>query len=535
MSRTELTPAEILKEHVTLEVESIDRMYLNLYVPGLQVDGYAAAFFLKHRGETQYLGQQMSRMTQGFREEIDRFADCEDIPVVHFENKQRKDDEFLRRLKSFRQDEGVVFIGVAQEKAHVMRVGKREKQGGGKTYAWISKSTAMVNHVYFYAVDADFGPFFIKFCTYFPYPAKLCINGHEYAKRQLTRRGIGFTALDNGFLTCEDPAKLQKVCDGLSAEKIERLARKWLRRLPHPFEPRDRRAGYRYELSMIQTEFSLTQVLDRPVHGRLFFEQVIRENLDIGRPDQVSLIFQRSIRRNSNASFRTRVITEGVIPSLHVYYKSVHLKQYFKEGRALRTETTINNNTDVGIRKKLPNLSALRPIGFSANRRLLDVQRATHDCMIGQTNVEQFTRPAEVNGQRVPAFRFDDPRVQALFSVLVLFCLQPEGFRSSQIRAHLAPLLGLDPVQLTQGQISYHLRRLRLRGLIERIPKSHRYRVTATGLRIAMIYSRTYARVLRPALSLALDQTPRTPAQRAFHQAFSQVDMLIDQAQLAAA
>jgi hypothetical protein len=534
MSRTELTPAEILRDHVTLEVESIDRMYMNLYVPQLQVDGYAAAFFIKHRGETQYLGQQMSRMTQAFREEIDRFADREDIPVVHFEKKQRKDDEFLRRLKSFQRDEGVVFIGVAQEKAHVMRVGKREKRGG-KTYAWISKSTAMVNHVYFYCMDADFGPFFVKICTYFPYPAKLCINGHEYAKKQLDRRGIGFTALDNGFLSCAAPTKLQQICDGLTAEKIDRLLRKWLRRLPHPFEPRDRRAGYQYQISMIQTEFSLTQVLDQPLHGRVFFEQVIRENLDIGRPDQVSLIFQRRIQRNCSASFRTRVITNGVIPTLHVYYKSTHLKQYFKEGRALRTETTINNNRDVGVGKLLHNLASLRPIGFSANRRLLDVQRVTHDCMIGQATVEQLARPANVDGQRVSALRFDDVRVQALLSVLVLFCVQAQGFRANDFRAYLAPLLGLDPAQLTQGQISYNLRRLRLRHLIARIPKTNRYYVTPEGLRIALFYSRTYSRVMRTGLSLLSGTTPPTPIRTAFEAAQSHVDRLFDQAKLAAA
>jgi hypothetical protein len=534
MNRTELTSAEILRDHVTLEVESIDRMYMNLYVPQLQVEGCAAAFFLKHRGETQYLGQQMSRMTQAFREEIDRFADREDIPVVHFEHKQRKDDELLKRLKSFQRDEGVVFIGVAQEKAHVMRVGKRGKPGG-KTYAWISKSTAMVNHVYFYCVDRDFGPFFLKFCTYFPYPAKLCINGHEYAKRQLARRGIGFTALDNGFLACDAPEKLQQICDGLSSDKIERLLRKWLRRLPHPFERRDQLAGYQYQISMIQTEFSLTQVLDQPVHGRIFFEQVIRENLDLGRPDQVSLIFQRKILRNCRASFRTRVITDGVIPSLHVYYKSTHLKQYFKEGRALRTETTINNNRDVGVGRLLPNLASLRPIGFSANRRLLDVQRVTHDCMIGQATVEQLARPVEVDGQRASALRFDDSRVQALLSVLVLFCIQAEGFRANDFRALLAPLLGLDPAQLTQGQISYNLRRLRLRGLIERIPKTHRYRVTSLGLRIALFYSRTYSRIIRTGLTLLSDAAPPSPIRTALEAAQSHIDRLFDQAKLAAA
>ena len=155
---------------------------------------------------------------------------------------------------------------------------------------------------------ATFGPFFLKFCTYFPYPAKLCLNGHEYAKRQLAREGIAFQALDNGVHNCADPQRLQQICDGLSAETIQGLLRKWLDRLPHPFTAADRKAGYRYEISILQAEFSLTQVLDRPVHGRLFFEQVICENLDLGRPEEVQLIFNRKVTRATPRRFRARLL-----------------------------------------------------------------------------------------------------------------------------------------------------------------------------------------------------------------------------------
>ena len=98
----------------------------------------------------------------------------------------------------------------------------------------------MVNQFYVYAVDADFGPFFLKFCSYFPYNAKLCLNGHEWAKRQAAKAGIGFTALDNGFATCADPAAVQAICDRLGPEQIDALLRKWLAILPHPFTAADR-------------------------------------------------------------------------------------------------------------------------------------------------------------------------------------------------------------------------------------------------------------------------------------------------------
>jgi hypothetical protein len=241
----------------------------------------------------------------------------------------------------------MLFIGKAQEKTPVFRTERRRNEKTGATYPWLVRSTAMVNHFYVYCVDRDFGPFFLKFSTYFPYHAKLCLNGHEYAKRQLEQKEIEFEALDNGVLRCEEPKRLQTICDGLSADKIDALLRKWLRKLPHPFTAADRRAGYRYQLSILQAEFSLTQVLDRPVTGRVFFEQVIRENLDLGRPGQVQLIFDRRVSRRTPGRFRPRVITDGVVPSLHVDYKKTRIKQYHQEGRALRTETTINDTRDL--------------------------------------------------------------------------------------------------------------------------------------------------------------------------------------------
>jgi hypothetical protein len=225
-------------------------------------------------------------------------------------------------------------------------------------------------------VDVDFGPFFIKFCSYFPYTAKLCINGNEWAKRQAAQAGIGFEALDNGFASCEDPDRLQATCGRLGPAQIDRLLRKWLARLPHPFAPADRAAGCRYDLSVLQAEFSLTQMLDLPAAGRAFFETVIGENLDVGRPDRVSLILERRIRhrgpRPTVSRFRTRVFTQGVTPSLHAEYKHTQVKQYHKDRRALRTETTINDTRDFGIIKRLCYLPTLRKVAFCANRRLLD-------------------------------------------------------------------------------------------------------------------------------------------------------------------
>jgi len=224
------------------------------------------------------------------------------------------------------------------------------------------------------------------------------------------------------------------------------------------------------------------------------------------------------------------------VPSLHVDDTHTRIKQYHKEGRALRTETTLNDTRDFGIGKRVHHLPALRQIGFQANRRLLDVQRISHECAIGEDAFQQVNQPVEVDGQRASALRFIDPRVQALLSLLVVFRLLPEGFANRDLREHLAPLLGQDPSHLTQGRMTYHLRRLRLHGLIARIPGSHRDRVTDFGLRTALFFTRVHARLLRPGLSHLMPPVPLMDSalRRAFDQLEDAMNQWVQQAKLAA-
>ena len=220
--------------------------------------------------------------------------------------------------------------------------------------------------------------------------------------------------------------------------------------------------------------------------------------------------------------------------SLHVYYKNTHLKQYHKtggHGAGLRTETTINNSYDFGVGRLLGNLPKLREIGFAANRRMLEVEKASHDCRIGAQTFEALQSPATVEGQRASALRFGDARVQCLFAVLLLLCLQLEGFRNRQLRPLLAQMLGLEESNISPGRVSYELRRLRLHGLIERIKGTHRYRLTPEGLGTVLFYQRTYARIIRPGLSVIPSTScPQDlPMVRAFHKLQSEIDAYIIQ------
>ncbi|WP_236054717.1 hypothetical protein [Mycobacterium sp. SM1] len=232
---------DVLSEHTLFEVESIDRVYLNVWMPRLAYGGGVQGFFVGHRGHHYASTALMDPMTKAFVADIHGFVAARGLEVVSF-GKERKDDLAQRFLARFTDPEGVLFVGRAQEKALVWRTQRRYSRDGS-SYAWLVRSTAFVNHFYFYCVDEDFGPFFIKFCTYFPYTAKLCINGNEWAKRQAAKAGIAFEALDNGFASVADVDRLQAICDSLGPDQIDALLRKWLRILPNPFTDEDITAG----------------------------------------------------------------------------------------------------------------------------------------------------------------------------------------------------------------------------------------------------------------------------------------------------
>lgn len=533
--------ADVLAEHITFEVECIDRMYCNVYQPRLQHVGGVVGYVQQHLGLPIASTAPLAAISDRFVKQIHTFAKANRIAWVDFTKGQRKDDIMHEQLKLFEaagQTEGVVFIGRAQERTNLFRTEKR-RNAAGHSYPWIVPTTGMVNHFYFYCLDANFGPFFLKFCSYFPYNAKLCLNGHHWAQRQAAKAGIGFTAMDNAFAAVDDVEALQQICDRLGPVHIQALLDKWLTRLPDPFTPDDRAAGFDYQISILQAEFSLTQMLDAPVSGRIFFEHVIRDNLDIGRADKVKLIFGRRIhhgrKRSTPTRLRTRVITEGVTPSLHADYKHTTIKQYHKEGRALRTETTINDSWDFDVRKGLGNLPALREIGFSANRRLLGVQRLDHDPLFGVQQLHAVLDPVVTNtGTRIPGLRLGQARSHALLSALLTVRTHLTGFTNRDLRQLTSQLRGLDPAAVSAGQTTYDLRRLRSHALIERVPHSHRYRVTDTGLHTAMLLTRVHQRLLPTGLAEQSDPRGGTRLHAAASAYQRALDTLAEQNGLAA-
>jgi hypothetical protein len=491
---------DLLDQHVTLELGSLDRLYLNGYVPKLQYGAGLVQFLSQHRGHPIASPALLGHITGQFVAQVREFARAHDIPLFLFRHKESKDQRAHQLRRQRAVSDAVVFIGVAQEKAYAFSA--RRLPGKPVRFEFTRHKSVIPNYYYFYLDDADWGESFLKVCSYCPWGLKLYLNGHEWLKRQLTKEGIGFEALDNGFLSCQNPQRLQELADALGPEHVQAFLTKWLKRLPLPLSAADRAAGYDYALSIWQMEVSLTQIMDRPVAGRQFFEEVIRDNLDLGRPDRVQLIFPRKIIRTTPGSFRTRVLREGVHPSLHVSYKHFDLKQYYKEGRGLRTEGTFHDTADFAVNKGLENLPYLKDLGSQINRRLLEVERVSQNCGLSAGSIQRVVQPTvNKDGQRAPGLKFGDPRVMALMLVLCQFGCVIEGIRNRELRRQVAALLGLGLEQYSAGQASYDLRRLVRKGLLCRAIKSQRYFLTPYGWKLARLYARLEARIFRPALT----------------------------------
>lgn len=514
---------EILKEHVTLDIECIDRLYLNGYIAQMQTSG-GLVYYLRQKGFVIPSPVILGEMTNDYRDQVKKFAEEHGIALIEFEKGQRKDDVVAEYRQAHAGTEGVVVIGVAQEKANAF---KAKKRTSGQMVGFDdSRQSVYVNHYYFYLQDEEFGPAFIKVCSYAPYGLRVCVNGHEWAKQQARKRGIDFATLDNGFLSCSDPAALQSICAELGAEQIQAFLSKWQARLPWRLTAQDQQAGFDYRLSIWQAEFSRTQVFADPVQGRQWFEAIIRDNLDVGRPDRIQLVFERKVTKSTPGLFRTQVVQEGVNPSLHAYYKQTHVKQYFKEHRALRTETTVNNTKDFHVNKHISNLPFLQQLGRQINRRLLDAQHVSFACTLSAQSLERLVLPTvNPDGQPAPALRLGQPRVMALLNALTSFAHLPQGLTNRSLRTQVADLLGLDPDRYTMAQMSYDLRRLRLKGILWRIPDSYRYQLTTYGRQVALLLSKLHTRIFRPTFA-ALD--PEQPLPSPFRDALVQLNRILD-------
>jgi len=495
------TVASLLAEHVMFRLSCVDRVFVQGYIPGLQSEGMVVRF-LQHRGYYIPSPAGLGAIHDRLVHEIDHFVAANGLELVHFSKGQRKEDvakPFLDAAEHAGR-EGIVMVGVAQERVSGWR-GFRRGGSDRHPHFCYRRQSLWVNHYYFYIWDRDWGPGFVKVCAYAPYPVWAWVNGHEWLKRQLATRGVDFEVIDNGLRSCADPPLAHRIAANVSAGHLRRFLDKWLAVLPSPLDSDDRRAGYRYQFSVRQFEYSDTAVFDQPNNGRAWFENAIREHLDLGRPERVSLVVDRRVNRRTPGRFATKIVTRGVDPQIQIHYRASKVKAYFKESRALRVETTVNNPNDFDVKRTLnaENWRQLRHVGADCNARFLQAVGEDEPPPPDVATLESVVLPStDTYGTRASGLRFGDPRVTALLAAVACFAHVIGGLTN---RGLCQLMTGLLDRPYTHRQATYDLRRLRRKGFIERVPGRHLYRVTPRGRALACFLTKLSARVVVPVLT----------------------------------
>jgi len=503
--------SSILQAHTVLQCRSLDRLYLNVYIPDLQRPDQVNRFL--ERADTPIASPALlRRRSQAFTVALRAYADAHGAPWICFQRGERKEDRLKPLFAAAEQANrpGLVAVGVAQERTTGWKGVKRCLERGGLTFSF-SRVSVYVNVFYCYIWDSEWGPTFIKLSGYAPWGGRVWLNGHEWLKRQLAKRRVAFQSLDNGFRWVEQPELLAQLAHQLGPDHIRAYFAYWMRHLPGPLTAQDRAAGYTYALSLLQVEVSDTRVFDRPIRSRQWFEATITDQITLGRPEQVSLLFGRRPNRRTPGRFQTRIVDAYTLPVISFRYKHSMVKQYLKEGVALRTETTINDAYDFDLGRRLENLPALRARGEATNARLLAHEENAETARLHGPELTQLVKPIHHQDRRIPALHLGDPRVMALFAAVVMLAHLPAGFTNAQLRRHVAALLSLPLSDYTSARMTYDLGRLAGHGLIARIPRTHCYQPTATGLRIAAFLTRLSDRVLDPGLARCGPAIPRGP------------------------
>jgi hypothetical protein len=448
----------------------------------------------------------------------------------------RRDDFVLPYFTTAKPDQ-VVCILKAREPARIMTA-----IGTKKENRWhLELKQRWVNQYNFYINDSEWGRIFVRVCPYFPFSARVCLNQHHWIANRLKQRNICFRQSTNAFASCADPKFLQDIADSLAAKDLLRCGRKWLAQLTPFFTDRERKqAGVEHRLFFSQIEYCDNLIFSRRAAVDELSQRLLDANRTIGQPNKISVIFGRKIQKNHAGKLQT-VIEDLDLPNpvIRSHYKNGFIKQYVRDNSNLRTEPATNNVTDYGVGKALENLPQLREKLSGIIDRYHDVQQDILESFVDRGQLQTLIQPTMLpNGKRIPGLKLDHPRQLALMHALVRFShiAAQDSFSTAELHADTAQALGRTTDEYTLGSLRYDLSKLRAKGLVQRLDKSRRYRLTADGYRICVVYPKLSEKLYAPLTSAVLkpfkgdrrlDDSKASPLDKLYRAVLKSLDQLV--------
>lgn len=486
------------RESIRFGYRCFDRMLCSVMIQRLQWPAAVHHFLTQVRHASDITPGYLRTISAQYHAWLAQQALAVGVPIVEPPPNVRRDEwvePFFQRLHG---EDGTAVILKCRERARLAI--SFPSRGNFIDLAW-----RYVNLYYFYLQDPHCGRLFVRLCPYFPFNTLVCLNGHEWLACRLRREGIAFRQKDNAFVDCADPQRLQELADSFSPEPViqtvDHVLRQWL-----PYFTPAEREHYRHQVFFSQVEYCDNLIFRSHAALHRLFERLLDLNRSIGQPEKLAVVFGRPKFRPDTRTAQTVVkITRLRTTVLRSGFQATSIKQYVKDRVLLRTETSTHQLVDLSLRKNIRHLSRVREVLAQSNQRYLQAQHDVLASYIDRGQLERLRQPTvSPTGRRTPGLRLDDVRLLAVWQALtsIVHLVGHGTFRTKDLLDSVRQTLDRPDYKLSQ--LRYDLTKLRAKGLVERIPGTQRYRLTAQGYSVGVLYCKLYHRLYAPMTSALL-------------------------------
>jgi hypothetical protein len=515
-----------------------DRIVINGYLSFLTRENNVAYFFREVCNQPQITKEVLTERTRQYQAWVAHYARNHNLPMIWPEKGVRKEDLVRpRQQRMVRQKRfGVYYILQSMEQGWTFRAMAPKFPTQDPNFQFLRKHKSRYTHYYFYILDEVAGPMVLRVGSFLPFQITAYLNGHNFIEQQLRRQNIPFTKQDNRFVCVGDPKALQKAADRLTGDIMQQRIDYWALILGPKFSARERAAcaGLHRVYAGMQIEYCRNFIFKRHWPIRSIFQRSCELGLYLLTADRIAVLFGQQ-RLLKTISGKWQNVLERIDHGQHVfrcYYKNSFLKQYEKAATFLRQEIVCNNLKDFALKKTLSRWEPIRERFQQITDRFAQAQ-AEHLNVHGQFDVlARLAKPLVQGKTKVAGIKLENTRLMRLLELL----LQGAGghFRkwtTAQVHRAVLDAYNLKPKDYTLTQLRYDLRKLRLHGLIERVPKSYAYHFTSKGSKLTILLVQLRKRIYGP-LAFGLFRTRPNPEfipDSRFEKAYLKVEKAMDE------
>ena len=490
------------KNSIQFGYRCFDRLLLNGLIQPFQQPERVLGFFNTYREGKRVTRRTLTEIADQFQYWLKNRCQKWGAPILEppeGDGNESRRDRFLDAYFQNARPNQVVAILKAREPARILvAIGDKDNNSPHLEY-----KQRWVNQFNFYLNDARWGRMFVRLCPYFPFSARVCLNQHHWLALRMREEGIDFQQSTNAFLKCGNPGQLQELADSLTARDLLQCGQKWLAAFtPFITDKERKQAGCQHRLFFAQVEYCDNLIFHRRARVEEITQRLLDLNRNIGQPKKITTIFGRKVTKQYKGKLQS-VIEDLDLPNpvIRSHYGHGFAKQYVRDDRLLRTEPATNNVHDYGVNKNVENLGQLRDRMSEIIDNYHNAQQDVMETFIDRGQLRKLAEPTILsNGRRIPGLKLDHPRQLAVMHSLVRFAPIAGGgkFTTADLYAPALDALARTEAEYSLASFRYDLSKLRAKGLVERIPRSRRYRLVGKGYSICVAFLKLFEKIYAP-------------------------------------